>query len=89
MDAISNSIPNKIDPTEKETDLARKYLRGEYTEVQFNYLAHQCGSDRERMDRIVEKISCEAPLSMAAKFILICMIGHFLACAVYSLLCLQ
>jgi hypothetical protein len=72
--------------TEKERDLAIRYLRGEYTEVQMNYLAHQCGSDRERMDRILEKISTEMPLATAAKFILLCMMLHFVACTVYSLM---
>lgn len=73
------------DPTEKEMDLARKYLRGEYTEVQFNYWAVQYGSDRERMERAMERISSEMPLAFAAKFILLCMLLHFMACTAYSL----
>jgi hypothetical protein len=72
--------------TEKERDLAIRYLRGEYTEVQMNYLAHQCGSDRERMDEILDKISTEMPLATAAKFILLCMLLHFVACTVCSLM---
>lgn len=72
--------------TDKEKSLAAAYLRGEYTEVQLNYLAHQCGSNRERMERILEKMSSETPLAQAAKFILICIFVHFLACTVYSLL---
>lgn len=77
-----------MNPTDKELEIARRYLSGEYTEVQMNYLAHQCGSDRERMDRIIEKISTEMPLATAAKFILGCMVLHFLACTVYSLIAL-
>lgn len=77
-----------MDATEKEKEIALKYLRGEYTEVQMNYLAHQCGSDRERMDLILEKISAEMPLATASKFILLCMLLHFMACTAYSLIVL-
>ena len=77
-----------MDTTEREREIAIRYLRGEYTEVQMNYLAHQCGSNRERMDVILEKISTEMPLATAAKFILCCMMLHFMACAAYSLIVL-
>jgi hypothetical protein len=73
-------------PTEKEREIALRYISGEYTEVQMNYLAHQCGSDRERMDEILDKISTEMPLAAAAKFILLCMFLHFVACTAYSLM---
>lgn len=74
-----------MEPTEREAELACGYLKGEYTEVQLNYLAHQCGSTRERMERIVEEMSTKMPLTTAVKFILFCMLVHFLACTVYSL----
>ena len=77
-----------MEPTEREREIALRYLHGEYTEVQMNYLAHQCGSDRERMDRILEKISTEMPLATVAKFILGCIFLHFIACTVYSLVAL-
>jgi hypothetical protein len=73
-----------MEATDREREIAVRYLRGEYTEVQMNYLAHQCGSDRERMDAILEKISTEMPLANAAKFILMCMLLNFAACTVYS-----
>lgn len=72
-------------PTEKELDLARGYLRGDYTEVQFNYLAHQHGSDKQRMNSILEKMSSQMPLATAAKFILICIALNFLVCTIYSI----
>lgn len=74
-----------MEPTEKERELAHRYIRGEYTEVQFNYLAHQCGSNRERMERIVGDMSATMPLATAVKFILLCMMLNFLACTLYSL----
>lgn len=72
-------------PTERERELAIGYIRGEYTEVQFNYLAHQCGSDRERMEKIVEDLSTAMPLATAAKFVLLCILAHFVACTAYSI----
>lgn len=74
-----------MEPTEREIELADRYLRGECTEVQLNYLAHQCGSDRERMERIIDSMSTRNPLASAAKFILLCIVIHFWSCAVYSL----
>jgi sensor histidine kinase regulating citrate/malate metabolism len=85
---LGNILDYAMESTEREREIAVRYLQGEYTEVQMNYLAHQCGSDRERMDRILEKISTEMPLATAAKFILLCMVLHFLACTAYSLVVL-
>jgi hypothetical protein len=74
-----------MEPTEREAELACGYLRGEYTEVQLNYLAHQCGSTRERMETILDSMSTRMPLANAVKFVLLCIFVHFLACTVYSL----
>lgn len=74
-----------MEPTEREREIALRYLGGEYTEVQMNYLAHQCGSDRERMDVILDEISTEMPLATASRFILGCIFLCFLACTVFSL----
>jgi len=74
-----------MDATENEMDIAMRYMNGEYTEVQFNYLVHTSGSDAERMDRILEKLSYQTPLANACKFIVLCMFAHFAFCLVYSL----
>lgn len=73
-----------MEATEEETELASRYLRGEYNEVQFNYMTHQCGSSRDRMEEILEMISFRTPLLNAARFILICMLVHFLFCLAHS-----
>lgn len=71
--------------TEREAELACGYLKGEYTDVQLNYLAHQCGSTRERMEEILEEMAAIMPLATAAKFILICIFSHFVFCTVIAL----
>lgn len=73
-----------MEATEREKEIASRYLTGEYTEVQFNYLLHQCGSTKERMERIIEQASFQVPLANAAKFILACLLVHFIFCLAYS-----
>lgn len=75
-----------MEATEKELEIAQKYIRGEYTEVQFNYLAHQCGSNKDRMEKIIDELGTRMPLVTAVKFILLCMFMHVLACTAYSLI---
>lgn len=74
-----------MEATDRELEIAENYLRGEYTEVQFNYLVHQCGSTKERMDSILEEVSTRTPIVNAAKFLLVCIAIHFLICTAYSL----
>lgn len=75
-----------MNATEKELEIAQRYLRGEYTDVQFNYLTHQCGSNADRMDKIVDELATKMPLATAIKFMLLCMLMHVFACTVYSLM---
>lgn len=77
-----------MEPTEREREIALRYLGGECTEVQMNYLAHQCGSDRERMDVILDEISTEMPLAKASRIVLGYIFLCFLACTVYSFVAL-
>lgn len=74
-----------MEATDAEADIAKRYLDGELTEVQFNYLVHNCGSTKERMECILEEMSAMLPLATAAKFLALCMMIHFAACVVYSL----
>lgn len=73
------------DYTDEEMELAREYLRGHYTEVQLNYLAHSCGSDRNRMESLLEKMSYQDPMIVASKVLIGMMMFHFLACAIYAM----
>lgn len=66
--------------SEKEMELARAYLLGQYNDIQFNYLAHQMGMDKEKSEMLLEKISYSEPLACFAKVILIMMMLHFLVC---------
>lgn len=74
-----------MEPTEREREIALRYLGGEYTEVQMNYLAHQCGSDMGRMDVILDEISTEMPLAAASRIVLGYIFLCFLACSACSL----
>lgn len=74
-----------MDATEKETEIARKYLAGELTEVQMNYLAHQCGSTMERIEAIAENMATMTPIVRATKLMLFCIMFHFMACTLYAI----
>jgi hypothetical protein len=73
--------------TDDEADLARKHMRGEYTETQFNYLVHQYGMDKKKMMDLMDYLNTSDPLSTAAKFIVLCMMLHFAMCFVYAVFC--
>jgi hypothetical protein len=74
-----------MDASEKELELAKKYLGREYTEVQFNYLLVQNGIDKKRMESILEYISYNEPMVVAAKLMLLYIMIHFGFCLAYSI----
>lgn len=74
-----------MDASEKELELARKYLGREYTEVQFNYLLAQNGIDKKRMESLLEHLSYQEPMAVAAKLMLMYIMIHFAACLAYSI----
>lgn len=71
--------------SEKELELARKYLGREYTEVQFNYLLVQNEIDKKRMDSILEYLSYREPMAIVVKLMLIYIMIHFGFCLAYSI----
>lgn len=72
--------------TEKEMDLAKRYVDGDCNEVQFNYLVHSQGLDRERVERLVDELSYNLPMARAAKLMLLYMAFNFLFCLFCSIL---
>jgi hypothetical protein len=74
-----------MNASEKEMELARKYLGREYTEVQFNYLLVQNGIDKKRMESILEYMSYSEPMVIAAKLMLLYIMIHFGLCLAYSI----
>jgi hypothetical protein len=74
-----------MNASEKEMELARKYLGREYTEVQFNYLLVQNGIDKKRMESILEYMSYSEPMVIAAKLMLLYIMIHFGFCLAYSI----
>lgn len=74
-----------MNASEKEMELARKYLGREYTEVQFNYLLVQNGIDKKKMESILEYMSYSEPMVVAAKLMLLYIMIHFGFCLAYSI----
>lgn len=72
--------------SEKELEIARKYMSNEYTEVQFNYLLVQNKIDRTRMESIIEHLSYHEPIAVVAKLMLAYIMVHFAFCVAYSLM---
>ena len=74
-----------MDTSEKELELARRYLKQEYTEVQFNYILVQNGIDKKRMESILERLSYQEPMAIVAKIMLFYILIHFGLCLAYSI----
>jgi hypothetical protein len=72
--------------SEKELEIARKYMSNEYTEVQFNYLLVQNKIDRIRMESIIENLSYQEPMAIVAKLMIAYIMTHFAFCVAYSLM---
>lgn len=71
--------------SEKELELARKYLGQECTEVQFNYLLVQNGIDKKRMESVLEYLSYQEPMAIVVKLMLLYIMIHFGFCLAYSI----
>jgi len=71
-------------PTKKESEAARRYLRGDCNDIQLAYLVSSYGSSPERMEAILEKMSFRMPIASASKIILAYIVIEFLACLAYA-----
>lgn len=71
--------------TEKELELAKRYLEGDCNEIQFNYIIATEKLDRNRVERLVEQINYNGPMASFAKMMLIYIMIHFAFCLIYSL----
>lgn len=71
--------------SEKEFELARKYLNHECTDVQFNYLLVQNGIDKKRMESVLEHLAYQEPMAIVVKLMLLYIMIHFGFCLVYSI----
>lgn len=65
---------------EKEIELARAYLNGELTDVQFNYRLVQNNIDKKRIEILLEEISRYDPISTIVKLLLIYILFNFIFC---------
>jgi hypothetical protein len=74
-----------MDISEKELELAKKYLGREYTEVQFNYLLVQNEIDKKRMESILEQMAYSEPMVVVTKLMLAYIMIHFGFCLAYSI----
>jgi len=75
-----------MNPTPREQEIARRYLYGECSELQLNYLVHTEKLDRSRIEGLIEHACYRTPLATAAKFLLTCVFAHFLVCLAYALI---
>jgi hypothetical protein len=71
--------------TEKELELAKRYLEGDCNDIQFNYIVSTEKLDRNRIERLMEQINYNGPMVAAAKMMLLYIMLHFVFCFVYSL----
>lgn len=72
--------------TEKEFELANRYMEGNCNETQFNYLLHTQGLDRDRVESLVDELAYNLPLARAAKIMLMYIMFMSLFCLFCSIL---
>ena len=73
--------------TDLELELVKKYMSGEYNDIQFNYWSVYYNLDKKKLYRIREYLVSVEPLARVSKFILILIMVHFLFCFFYSISC--
>lgn len=71
--------------TEKEISLAKRYMKGDCNEVQFNYLVHSENVRRERVEQLIEELAHRLPIAGVVKMLLIYMLINLLFCLGVSL----
>lgn len=75
-----------MNATPREQEIAERYLYGECSELQLNYLVHTEKLDRSRIEGLIEHTCYRTPLATAAKFLLACVMAHFFVCLAYAIL---
>lgn len=75
--------------TQSEIDLAKRYISGDYTDVQFNYLIIQNKFNKKKMKRLANYIKTTEPFYVFSKLIIIFMILHYLFYFLYSVFVLN
>jgi hypothetical protein len=58
--------------TDKEKEIAERYMSGDYTEVQLNWILNESGIGRERLEAVSEWMSYADPSIKAIKFLILC-----------------
>lgn len=73
-----------MDYSQNEMDLAKRYIRGDLTEVQLNYLAFQNGLNKRKIRRLVRYVQSTEPFFIVVKLLIAFMMFHFFTCLLYS-----
>jgi hypothetical protein len=68
-----------------EYNLAKRYVSGDCTDVQLNYLICQNKLDKIRVHQIVKQLEYTSPMANTCKFLVLCMMGHFFLCLIYAI----
>jgi hypothetical protein len=69
-----------MDYDQKELEIAQKYMRGELTDVQFNYLLVQNKIDEEKIQDLISHLSYFEPIATISIVFLVFIISHFVFC---------
>jgi hypothetical protein len=66
--------------TEKEFELAMRYVNGDINDVQLNYLAVQSKTTEERVREIAEYVNFVSPFLVASGLVLAFLFFHLIFC---------
>ena len=71
--------------SQREAEVARRYMDGECNEIQLNYIVHTERLDLKRIESIIDQKSYGEPMARASKFLLFYLFAHFFLAALFSL----
>lgn len=70
--------------TDSEMNLVKRYVSGDYTDVQFNYLIVQNKFNKRKIRHLINYVKTTEPFYIACKLMIGFMLVHYLFCFVYS-----
>lgn len=71
---------------QSEIDLVKKYLEGQYTEVQLNYWIVQNNFDKQKIENLIQYIKITQPFLLASKLIVGFMLFNFILSLIISII---
>lgn len=70
----------------EKIDLVKRYLSGDYNEIQLNYWIVKNNFDRKEINKLIEYTRSAEPFVFLCKILIIYILFHFAFCFFYSII---